>query len=57
MSSLMVIPDSIATQSYSYDSLNEIKDVTEIVFGDQTWKQTFAYWLIPVNSNKALLTE
>jgi hypothetical protein len=32
-----------ATQTYTYDSLNRLKSATEIISGNQTWKQTFVY--------------
>jgi RHS repeat-associated protein len=32
-----------AIQSYTYDSLNRIKQAAEIIDGNQTWKQTFVY--------------
>jgi RHS repeat-associated protein len=32
-----------ATQNYTYDQLNRIKDATETVSGSQTWKQAFSY--------------
>lgn len=32
-----------AVQNYSYDSLNRLKDATETMSGNQTWKQTFVY--------------
>ena len=32
-----------ATQTYNYDSLNRIKDATEMTGATQNWKQTFTY--------------
>ena len=32
-----------ATQTYSYDSLNRLKNATEMIGGAQSWKQTFNY--------------
>jgi RHS repeat-associated protein len=32
-----------ATQTYTYDNLNRIKDAAETISGSQTWKQTFTY--------------
>jgi len=32
-----------ATQTYTYDSLNRIKDAEETISSTQTWKQTFIY--------------
>ena len=32
-----------ATQTYTYDSLNRIKDAKEVVNASETWKQTFSY--------------
>ena len=32
-----------ATQTYTYDSLNRIKDAKEMIGTTQTWKQTFLY--------------
>ncbi|HEY0050156.1 MAG TPA: hypothetical protein VGB68_12755, partial [Pyrinomonadaceae bacterium] len=36
-------PGFTAIQSYTYDSLNRIKQASETVGGVQTWKQTFKY--------------
>ncbi|MET0754010.1 MAG: RHS repeat-associated core domain-containing protein [Pyrinomonadaceae bacterium] len=32
-----------ATQTYTYDNLNRLKDATETISSTQTWKQTFTY--------------
>lgn len=32
-----------ATQSYTYDSINRVKDAIETISGSQSWKQTFTY--------------
>lgn len=32
-----------AVQSYTYDSLNQLKSAIEIISGNQTWKQAFVY--------------
>jgi hypothetical protein len=38
----------VATQNYSYDSLNRIKQATEVVTGQPTqgWQQTFVYYCL-----------
>jgi len=36
-------PAFTATQTYNYDSLNRLKDASEVIGGNQTWKQTFNY--------------
>lgn len=36
-------PGFTAVQTYYYDSLNRIDDVTETVSGNQTWRQDFSY--------------
>jgi RHS repeat-associated protein len=36
-------PGFIATQTYTYDSLNRIKDAKEMIGTTQTWMQTFLY--------------
>ncbi|MFN0139117.1 MAG: RHS repeat domain-containing protein, partial [Pyrinomonadaceae bacterium] len=33
----------IATQTYTYDSLNRIKDVVELIGTTETWRETFLY--------------
>lgn len=39
------VPGFVATQTYSYDSLNRLKDATENIAGQTppNWKQTFTY--------------
>ncbi len=33
----------VATQNYTYDSLNRLTQATETIIGNQSWKQTFGY--------------
>jgi len=36
-------PGFVATQNYTYDSLNRLHDATEVISANQTWQQTFSY--------------
>lgn len=36
-------PGFTATQTYTYDSLNRLRDAKEVVGSSETWKQTFTY--------------
>ncbi|MBA3632389.1 MAG: RHS repeat-associated core domain-containing protein [Acidobacteria bacterium] len=43
-SQTITVPNGFtATQNYTYDSLNRIKQATETINGGQSWKQTFLY--------------